>query len=716
MENGYKHIVLVRAKDKKSANRLYDEIYNNYYSEYNPVLIHSDQKKKYNDTCIRQLKDGSAKIVVCVDMFGEGIDIPNLKIAAIHDKYKSLPITLQFVGRIARTNSELGEATVITNIANEELAESINELYIQDSDWNKILSEKSGFAIDKEILFQRFQEGFTESEIKELLKQLRPKVSTVVYKTNTSKWNINEFVKYFDKDNCFVTINEDKKVVIAIQKNEGNVEWTNYKGIFDYQWELHIAYWNVDMNMCFINSTNKGLSNIIANLLFYEPKLVKGEQVFKCLYGIKRLMLGTVGLKSNMNSIIRYKMFAGVDVAEGISESQKVDSIKSNLFGTGYNGSGRISIGCSYKGRIWSRWVESVDFWMNWCDDIAYKLSNDSIDTSQILNGSLVPVIITSLPTAVPYLIEWPVELDFELVDKVVVIYRNREFSIHDVDISIVDFDTNKINFTIGNELFSEDFSFCIDGNKYEFIKNSSYNTSIKIGKREQEIVKFFTDNPPLIKFADNSSLEGNLYVKCQTNPIMYDKNKLQSLDWTGVDIRKESQGDTKMSDSIQYHMINLLKQEDYSIIFDDDNSGEIADIICINDSVDDEITFKLFHCKFSSEDKPGKRINDLYEVCGQAEKSIRWIANKDSIIKHMKKREQSKLENKGRSRFEIGDLEKLQEIQNKMKYFKCKFEIFIVQPGVDCKTISNEMLNIIGCTEAYLNDTYGVPLGVICS
>ncbi|WP_235819678.1 hypothetical protein [Caldifermentibacillus hisashii] len=36
-------------------------------------------------------------------MFGEGIDIPNLKIAAIHDKYKSLPITLQFIGRFART-------------------------------------------------------------------------------------------------------------------------------------------------------------------------------------------------------------------------------------------------------------------------------------------------------------------------------------------------------------------------------------------------------------------------------------------------------------------------------------------------------------------------------------------------------------------------------------------------------------------------------------
>ncbi|WP_258863412.1 hypothetical protein [Streptococcus agalactiae] len=39
-------------------------------------------------------------------MFGEGIDIPSLKVAAIHDKYKSLPITLQFMGRFARSGKE----------------------------------------------------------------------------------------------------------------------------------------------------------------------------------------------------------------------------------------------------------------------------------------------------------------------------------------------------------------------------------------------------------------------------------------------------------------------------------------------------------------------------------------------------------------------------------------------------------------------------------
>ena len=81
-----------------------------------------------------------------------GIDIPSLKIAAIHDKYKSLPITLQFIGRFARTSGEnLGDAKLITNVAMDDLREAVEELYHQDSDWNKLLSIHSSQSIESEV-------------------------------------------------------------------------------------------------------------------------------------------------------------------------------------------------------------------------------------------------------------------------------------------------------------------------------------------------------------------------------------------------------------------------------------------------------------------------------------------------------------------------------------------------------------------------------------
>src|SRR5690625_6508409 len=113
-------------------------------------------------------------------MFGEGIDIPTLKIAAVHDKYKSLPITLQFIGRFARTSSKnLGNDKMVTNIALDELKESIEELYHQDSDWNQLLNIHSTDAINNEIMQDRFYRNFEKGHISKIdLSQLKMKIST----------------------------------------------------------------------------------------------------------------------------------------------------------------------------------------------------------------------------------------------------------------------------------------------------------------------------------------------------------------------------------------------------------------------------------------------------------------------------------------------------------------------------------------------------------
>ena len=64
----------------------------------------------------------------------------------------------------------------------------------------------------------------------------------------------------------------------------------------------------------------------------------------------------------------------------------------------------------------------------------------------------------------------------------------------------------------------------------------------------------------------------------------------LDRITWT-VNICNESQGKNKKSDSIQYQYIQKLRQEDYWIVFDDDSSYEIADIV----------TFKLYLYRFLS-------------------------------------------------------------------------------------------------------------------
>lgn len=87
---------MARCEDKYRADEVF-EIYSQY-TDLNPIKIYSNLKGQSN---IKQnIIDKQHQIIVCVDMLGERFDLPELKIAAFHDVRKSLPITLQFAGRL----------------------------------------------------------------------------------------------------------------------------------------------------------------------------------------------------------------------------------------------------------------------------------------------------------------------------------------------------------------------------------------------------------------------------------------------------------------------------------------------------------------------------------------------------------------------------------------------------------------------------------------
>ena len=73
-----------------------------------------------------------ARIVVCVDMLGEGFDLPELKIAAFHDIRKTLSVTLQLAGRFTRSRPDLGDATFIANTADVTVRDELRKLYTRD--------------------------------------------------------------------------------------------------------------------------------------------------------------------------------------------------------------------------------------------------------------------------------------------------------------------------------------------------------------------------------------------------------------------------------------------------------------------------------------------------------------------------------------------------------------------------------------------------------
>jgi hypothetical protein len=67
-------------------------------------------------------------------------------------------------------------------------------------------------------------------------------------------------------------------------------------------------------------------------------------------------------------------------------------------------------------------------------------------------------------------------------------------------------------------------------------------------------------------------------------------------------------------------------------------------------------------------------------------------------------------------SRYEVGDNKLLFTLKRKLKIYSAEYAVYIVQPGVDSKAITQPMHQVLCSAGAYLMDTYGIPLALICS
>lgn len=188
----FNHLLMARVSDVNRAKEVL-EIYKQW-PEFNPVQIHTGIKSKVERETIRkQIISGEAKIIVCVDMLGEGFDLPELKVAAFHDIRKSLAITLQLAGRFTRARTDLGDATFVANIADVDVGQELQKLYSHDPDWNVLLREMSTSVIQEQEDLWAFVDGFQNFPDDIPLANVRPAMSTVAYKTKCEKWAPTQF-------------------------------------------------------------------------------------------------------------------------------------------------------------------------------------------------------------------------------------------------------------------------------------------------------------------------------------------------------------------------------------------------------------------------------------------------------------------------------------------------------------------------------------------
>lgn len=207
---------------------------------------------------------------------------------------------------------------------------------------------------------------------------------------------------------------------------------------------------------------------------------------------------------------------------------------------------------------------------------------------------------------------------------------------------------------------------------------------------------QFFQENPPTIFLLNGCTISGCVhtdYGECDIQHLPLDR--IESLSWEGVDYTAEShyKGNQTRENSIQEYMMKRLVNLGAKVVFNDDNSGESADIVAIF-ADDGLLRFEMIHCKYSKA-VPGARKSDLYEVCGQAIVSLRYKWKPEELIKHLERRNATGIL-KGK-RFYYGSPDALNEVKKALKYSDVKFEFAIAQPGVKASKLNDDMMRLLG-------------------
>jgi hypothetical protein len=236
-------------------------------------------------------------------------------------------------------------------------------------------------------------------------------------------------------------------------------------------------------------------------------------------------------------------------------------------------------------------------------------------------------------------------------------------------------------------------------------------------GRTVKALEHYLYGETPSIWFANGDYMEGNSYYELKNiiQPFSSD-NIIDNWDWLGVDLNVESQDyNPKKTNSIQYYVIEKLKQSNYDIIFDDDGSGEISDVITLKKEAD-KIVVELYHLKYAIDGKTSNQIKNLYEVCGQVQKSVNWKFKKSKeILEHILRRESLRTHKGLESRFEKGNTtDIINMLDLATQRFPLEFKIFLVQPGLSKTSNSIEQMTLLGVTENYLLDRALINLKVI--
>ncbi|MDE2733696.1 MAG: DEAD/DEAH box helicase family protein [Gemmatimonadota bacterium] len=732
------HLLMARTRTKKRAEEV-AAIYRTLAPELNPVVVFSGPGRiKANKEALARILDKSpirSRVVVCVDMLGEGFDLPSLKVAALHDIHKSLAVTLQFIGRFTRTGDwgQIGEATVVTNIADPDAESRLAKLYAEGADWDQIIRQLSEERIGSELRLQDVVFGLKETgnlHSHLSLWNLRPTLSARFFRTTCSNWSPLEFRSVLPTGaESWFAFNETENVLVAVVCRSAEVNWGNYyQTVLDTIYDLLVLRWDKEESvLCLYASNYDALrSDQIAQVVTDETaELVSGTPIFNILNNVELPLVKSLG--SSRIGVISFTSYFGPNVTDGLASIEKAESSLNNIACLGYEDGERVLWGGTQRrGKIWQQKSGTIAEWISWTSATWAKVTSEDKFAGNITRDFLRPKRMPGPHGSIPISVQWGEQAQTRLRDRQFVIFGETEIPLFMVDLEIGDINNDRSIFIkLVSETVSSKYRLSISRDLqggYEHKHISGPTVRFRVGTNQAlSLEDYLQKDPLIIRYADGTYSYNCYHIPASLDAGIFEKGKLEAWDWNGIPLNKEAMRKERDTATIQYRTFERLRN-DYDVIFNDDGCGEAADLICLKDEKDENVKDEnairlcLVHCKGAHEGRISQDIRNFYTVCGQAQKSINVKhAGVRSLYNDLKRRHEAWVSD-GASRFLKGDMKQLAYFKEKARRTKLEFEMILVQPGASLESITDDSLRLLATTELYLIKTTQASLRVVIS
>lgn len=711
-ESGYNHRIMVRTDGVTRANQLY-RVYVDT-TRLRLAVIHGGTALSTVKRYISNLETGDLDGIICVNMLGEGFNFPALKIAAIHAPHKSLTVTLQFVGRFARTvGANLGPAHFFA-VPSDIKIES-ERLYDSQGIWQEIIHNLAAMRIEQEVETQEILGSFGEPQnVEELadfsLNNLTPYYHVKVYSVSEDV-AIDQVIAFPAGLNVvYRSISDRLNAAIYITREISQPQWTDDDRLAKAESELFIFFYDQDSRLLFLCASRRsdGLYEaIIDSFADAYPRPLSLVRLNRALNDLQATEFFNVGMRNRVasNTSESYRIISGSSADKSVSRNDSRLYHRGHLFGKGIDAGQPVTIGLSSASKIWSNTSSRIPELIKWCKKLAVRINSGRNPVTNSGVDFLDPgEELAVLPNNI-IAVDWP--SDVYNNPPSIQFSRNgvsEKVQLLDCDLVLdgysLDMQSLAIKVEYGN--YSYRFHFGFEADKFfEPDEQNDVEVEIVFHRHSVDIIDYLNEDQLGFYTTDLSRIEGYSIFRTPDAPIPpFDDHSITTIDWRAqnVNIRREFGNAGAGLISIHQYYQNTLAVEDADVVYYDHGSGEIADFVSFKRN-GNRVLVRFYHCKGSLSVNPGHRVDALYELTGQVIKSVTWALS-SRLLGSIRRRFN---ERKGSHTFVRGNLNTLDQLLGNTSSASLDFEFIAVQPGLLKDALPVELSSLLAAANDYL-------------